>query len=61
MIHMVKILQGSTYQLSHGIPDYSLQFAVDKHLKWKINNHMNNRNDYLRVELKNIFRNELLK
>lgn len=47
--------------LSHGVPDRSLQFSVDKHLKWKINNSLNNRNDYLRVELKNRFRNELMK
>jgi hypothetical protein len=50
---MVTTLQGSTYQLSHGIPDYSLQFSVDKHLKWKINNHMNNREAYMRVIIKN--------
>lgn len=58
---MVKILQGSTYQLSHGIPDYSLQFSVDKHLKWKINNHMNNREAYVRVTIKNELKNELMK
>lgn len=58
---MVKTLQGSIYQLSHGIPNYSLQFLIDKHLKWKINNHMNNREGYMRMIIKNELKNELTK